>query len=210
MEFNTEKYKVYTWKNWMILHWILNPILVINELVLGQRIPKIYLEDIISDKPKFERVLVPCPHCKKLHDGRTWSTENGTAFRNWFGLYCPNCGKIIPCLINGFSFIILAITFLFWGWFKKSLKTKWLERQPKRYENMNIETVPNPFAKKTRVITGLGWGAFMFVIMTFAYPYFIGEVATLKTIWIGLIIWIIAGLCFGYSMKPTTNKTINK
>ena len=43
MEFNKEKYKIYTWKNWMVLHWILNPGLAINELILGQRVPKISL-----------------------------------------------------------------------------------------------------------------------------------------------------------------------
>ena len=45
MEFDKEKYKVYTWKNWMMLHWILNPGLAINELILGQRVPKVSLED---------------------------------------------------------------------------------------------------------------------------------------------------------------------
>ncbi|MGK0413746.1 MAG: hypothetical protein ACJA1B_001954, partial [Polaribacter sp.] len=111
MEFDKEKFKVYSWKNWMMLHWILNPGLAINELILGQRIPKISLEDKISDKPRMERSFIPCPHCKTLHDGITWSTQNRTAFKNWFGLYCTNCEKIIPCLMNAFSFILLAITF---------------------------------------------------------------------------------------------------
>ena len=61
MEFNKEKYKIYTWKNWMVLHWILNPGLAINELILGQRIPKISLEDKISNKPRIERTFIPCP-----------------------------------------------------------------------------------------------------------------------------------------------------
>ena len=120
MEFNKEKYKIYSWKNWMMLHWILNPGLAINELILGQRIPKISLEDKTIDKPRIERSLVPCPHCDTLHDTRTWSIQNGTAFNNWFGLYCKNCGNIIPCLTNVFSFLILALTFPFWGWFRKS------------------------------------------------------------------------------------------
>ena len=111
LEFNKEKYKIYTGKNWMMLHWILNPGLAVNELILGQRVPKISLEDKTIDKPKIERTLVPCPHCETLHDGRTWSTQNGTAFKNWFGLYCGNCGNTIPCLTNGFSFLILGLTF---------------------------------------------------------------------------------------------------
>ena len=67
MEFDNKKWKVYTWKNWMIIHWIINPGLVINELILGQRIPKIYLEDKESTKPRIDRTFVPCPHCEKLH-----------------------------------------------------------------------------------------------------------------------------------------------
>lgn len=50
MEFNKDKYKVYTWKNWMMLHFILNPGLAINDLIFGQRVPKIRLEDKISNK----------------------------------------------------------------------------------------------------------------------------------------------------------------
>ena len=210
MEFNKEKYKIYTWKNWMIIHWILNPGLAINELILGQRIPKISLEDKTSDKPRVERTFVPCPHCEKLHDGRTWASQNGTAFKNWFGLYCSNCGKIIPCIMNGFSFIILALTFPIWGWFKKSLKENWLKNQPERYENINIEITPNPFDKKSWIKTGLTWGTFMFLIMTFGFPYFDGQEITLKSILIGLIIWTVAGLAFGYTMKIFMNKTMNK
>ena len=206
MKFNKEKYKVYTWKNWMMLHWILNPGLAINELILGQRIPKISLEDKTSIKPRFERTFVPCPHCEKLHDGRTWAKQNGTAFKNWFGLYCPNCGKVIPCLTNGFSFIILVITFPIWGWFKKNLKSKWLENQPKRYENIDIEIKPNPFNKQRWIKMGLTWGAFMFLFMTFLFPFFMGQNITLKSKLFGLIIWTIGGLVFGYIMKLIMNK----
>ena len=50
MEFNKDKYKIYTWRNWMMLQWILNPGLAVNELVLGQRIPEISLEDKTFEK----------------------------------------------------------------------------------------------------------------------------------------------------------------
>ena len=85
---------------------MLNPGLAINELILGQRVPKIMLIDQISDKPFMERTYVPCPHCDTYHDGRTWSQQNNTAFKNWFGLYCPNCGDIIPCIRNWTSALI--------------------------------------------------------------------------------------------------------
>lgn len=63
MDIHKNKCKVYTWKHWMILHYILNPGLAINELILGQRVPKITPEDKSSEKPRVERSYVPCPHC---------------------------------------------------------------------------------------------------------------------------------------------------
>lgn len=210
MEFNKEKYKIYSWKNWMMLHWILNPGLAINELILGQRIPKISLEDKTIDKPRIERSLVPCPHCDTLHDTRTWSIQNGTAFKNWFGLYCKNCGNIIPCLTNVFSFLILALTFPVWGWFRKSLKSKWLEKQPKRYENIEIKHHPSSFDKTGWIKTGLSWGAFMFLTMSIVFPFIGGQEITWKSLLLGLIIWTIGGLAFGYIMKLFINKKINK
>jgi len=210
MVFNKEKYKVYTWKNWMMLHWILNPGLAINELILGQRVPKIGLEIKNSDKPRFERSLIPCPHCETLHDGRTWSAVNGTVFKNWFGLYCKNCGNTIPCLTNGLAFIILVITFPIWGWFRKRLREKWLERQPKRYENIKLQYIPNPFDKSNWIKTGLGWGGTMFILMAVGYPYFDGQEITGKTLLAGLVIWTIGGLAFGYTMKLFSNKAIGK
>lgn len=206
MEFNKDQYKIYTWKNWMMLHWILNPGLAINELIFGQRVPKISLEDKRIEKPRIERSFVPCPHCNTLHDARTWSTENGTGFKNWFGLYCSNCGGIIPCLRNGLSFIILVVTFPIWGLFRKKMKANWLDKQAKRYENINIEHIPNPFDKKSWLKTGLIWGAFMFLLMTFVFPFFDGQEITLKTILVGLVLWTLGGLGFGYFMKTFLNK----
>lgn len=189
----------------MVLHWILNPGLAINELLLGQRIPKIHLEDKTSNKPRVERTIVPCPHCKELHDGRTWSTHNGTAFKNWFGLYCPNCGKVIPCIMNAFSFLILSVTFPIWIWFKKSLKASWLKKQPKRYANVNIELTPNAYDNKNWIKSGLIWGAFMFILMVFVFPYFEAEEISLKRVLSAFVIWTIAGLGFGYTMKLFMN-----
>lgn len=201
MNFNKSKYKVYTWKSWMVLHWILNPAFAINELFFGQRVPKISLEDITSDKQKFERSLVPCPHCHTLHDGRTWSTETGTAFKNWFGLYCTNCGGIIPCITNALSFIILLLTFPIWVWFRKSLKEKWLANQPKRFENIDFEQIYNPYDSKNWIKTGLAYGILMFVFVSIVLPFFKGDEITLRSLTIGVIWWIIGGLIFGFVMK---------
>jgi hypothetical protein len=207
MEFDKEKYKVYTWKNWMMFHWIINPGLAFNELVLGQRIPKVTLEDKISNKPRVERSIVPCPHCETLHDGRIWSAHNKTAFKNWFGYYCPTCGGIIPCLMNAFSWLILAITYPIWGWFRKSLKEAWLQQQPARFENIDVTSIPNPFEKKGWIYTGLSFGAVMFVIMSLLMPFFFDEEITLETLAVGLVAWTLGGLGFGFFMKLFLGKS---
>lgn len=196
-----KKYKVYTWKNWMYFHWIINPGIAINELIFGQRVPKVTLIDKTSNKPKYESSFIPCPHCNTLHDGRTWSTNNGTAFKNWFGLYCHKCNQVIPCLTNIFTYLILATTYPIWGWFHVSLKNKWLENQPKRYNNLDLETQPNPYEGNGWMKQGLNWGLSMFVIMTFLFPLIMGEKITLLKIAIGIPVWTIGGLGFGYSMK---------
>ncbi len=201
MEYDKNKYKVITWKNWMMIHWILNPALAVNELILGQRVPKIQLEDKTSDKPRIERSFVPCPHCGKLHDARTWSTQNGTAFKNWFGLYCFNCGKIIPCVMNAATYIILALTSPVWWWFRKDLKQKWLEKQPKRFENINPEKYYNPFDNKRWVFTGLAFAMIMFVIMSLIFPLIKRESITWVSITVGIISSTIGGLLFGFTMK---------
>ena len=203
MKTDKQKYKIYTWKNWIMLHWIINPGMAINELILGQRVPKISLLDKTLHTPKFERSFIPCPQCETLHDSRIWSPQNKTGFKNWFGLYCTNCGGIIPCLINGFSFIILTFTFPIWGWFKDSFKKRWLQKQPERYENIDIDATPNPYSKSNWVATGLVWGVIMYLFTTFLFPCLNGEAIETKKILVGIPIWIMAGLIFGFTVKKT-------
>ncbi|MGY0393032.1 hypothetical protein ACW5R3_10790 [Bizionia sp. KMM 8389] len=200
MKFN-KKYKVYTWKNIMYLHWIINPGILFNELFLGQRIPKTVLIDTSTNKPKHESTYIPCPHCAIIHDGRTWSTNNKTAFKNWFGLYCPNCSNIIPCLRNIFSFLILVITAPIWFWFRSSLKKNWLIKQPHRFTNLDLTNPSNPYSGNGWIKQGLSWGFFMYLIMTFFSPLIFKEPITFSRVLISIPIWFIGGLGFGYLMK---------
>jgi len=206
MEYDKTKYKVWTWKNPLMLHWIINPGLAINELLLGQRVPKITLIENDSSKSLQERTKIPCPHCGTLHSGLKWSTRNN-AFKNWFGLYCDNCGKTIPCLTNFTSLILLTVTSPIWIWFKDKWKNNWLQKQPDRYKNLDLENVPNPFEGYGWVRQGLSWGLFMYVFMTFLFPLIDGDGVTLRKVIIGIPIWIIAGLAFGYTMKLINGKS---
>lgn len=58
------------WKNFIMLHYIINHSAGVGEL-WGQRMAKISLIDKTSDKPLMKRTYVPCPPCETLHDGRT-------------------------------------------------------------------------------------------------------------------------------------------
>ena len=99
----------------------------------GQRQPKVSLIDKESDKPWLERCYIPCPHCETLNDARLWA--NGHAFGNWFGLICPSCHQIIPCLWNIFSLAILAITFPLWYFPVRFFRRRWLEKEKERLAN---------------------------------------------------------------------------
>jgi hypothetical protein len=45
------KNKIRTWKNTEMMFGIINPIVIIKELILGQRVPKVMLIDRESRKP---------------------------------------------------------------------------------------------------------------------------------------------------------------
>jgi len=206
MIYDKEKYKIWNWKSPVILHWIINPGLVVNELILGQTIPKIMLIEREGKKPFYQRSLIPCPHCGTMHSGLKWSSQNKTAFKNWFGYYCDNCKKIIPIHRNLTSLIILTLTFPIWGWFRKTLKEKWLDKQPDRYKSINLEIVEKKNTTKSWLKSGLLFGLFMFVFMVIFPPLYKGEAITQKSLFIGILLWLIGGLGWGYTMKIWMNK----
>lgn len=200
MEYDKSKYKIWTWSNPLMLHWILNPGLFINELLLGQRVPKIMLIEKNVLKSLQEKTLVPCTHCGTLHPGIKWSTRNN-AYKNWFGLYCDNCGGTIPCLRNCASALLLGLTFPIWIWFSIKWKNKWLQKQPDRYKNLDLANIPNPFEGYGWVSRGLLWGLLMYVFETLMAPLINKEVISFNKLLIGIPIWAIGGLVFGYIMK---------
>ncbi len=104
MDFDKEKYSIWKLPNLLLVHWIINPAVAVNELILGQRLPKITLIDKTSDAPLLERQYIPCSECNTLHDARLWS--KGNAFGHWFGYVCPSCGEKIPCLWNITSLLV--------------------------------------------------------------------------------------------------------
>lgn len=191
------RFNTRTWKHPLPLFWVLFPGAAINELLLGQRVPKVVLVAKGSQKPLSERRFVPCPHCQTLHPSRKWSLPNKTGLGNWFGLYCDRCGGIIPCLMNVFSFLVLAGTFPVWVWFYKPLKRKWLRRQKEKFNHpLNLEDPGYNWP-----VQGMVWGIFMFVFMGVFYPWASGEVMSMQRIGIGFLWWTAGGQIYGYFMK---------
>lgn len=180
----------------LILHWVLNPGLAFNELVLGQRLPKLTLIDQESDEPLVHRQYVPCPHCDALNDGMLWSGSNG--FGHWFGLVCPECQGRIPCLWNLTSLAILGLTFPIWIWIKIFGEDAWLEREKIRATKAVDKKVISQ-AQPNWLRTGLVFGGLMFVIMS-AVEAAQGDL-TIELLALNALIWGVAGLAFGFIMK---------
>lgn len=196
MDFDKNKYKVWKLPHPMLIHWVLNPGLAFNEVILGQRIPKVTLIDKTSDAPLMERQYVPCPHCNTIHNGSLWTKQN--AFKNWFGLLCPKCEKIIPCIWSLSSLILLTITFPIWGWFRRPLESRWHRFKKNQYiKNKDVAPI---IAKNTSWLKmGLLYGTLMFCFMSL--PKIISSDVSLEYIITQILIWIVAGLAFGGVMK---------
>jgi hypothetical protein len=202
MEVDKQKYKIWKLPHPMVLHWILNPGLAFNELILGQRIPKVTLIDQTSDAPLMERQSIPCPHCNALNDSRLWS--KGNTFGHWFGLVCPECHGKIPCLWNVTSLIILALTFPIWIWIKIFGEAKWLEWEKRRLSEVIISGLPEA-ANINWLKMGITYGVIMFCIMTL--PKILQNKITPDNIVFQAALWLFCGLAFGLVMKlASTNK----
>ena len=94
--------------NPILIHWQINPGLAVNELLLGQRIPRqTFVCRHCGDWSKPEFQFYECPGCQRKHSSKIWIGRN--AFGNWHGLVCPDCEAKIPCLMNVFSLLIWVV-----------------------------------------------------------------------------------------------------
>lgn len=214
MEFDRDKYKVLHAKSIEVIHWKVNPLLAINELVMGHRIPEVLLIDKTSDQPMLDRGYVPCPHCETLHDGRTWSKQNNTVYHNWYGYFCPNCQQIIPCVRNWTAKLILMLLWPFKKHNAEQKKEQWLAQQPSRFENLTFEATWVNWVK-----IGFKWGFFMFlafmVLIPALFPPFVEGIEYDMTLSPRFLLYMAAftaplcafgGLLFGYFMKISMEK----
>lgn len=195
MDADPDRYTVWRLPHPMLLHWVLNPGLAVNELLLGQRIPRVTWIDRTSRAPLMERQVVPCPHCSSLHDGRLWSGRR--AFGHWFGYVCPSCQGRIPCLWNLTSLVLLALTAPLWIAFKPALERRWLAWQRERLAKAPVVL---PEAKQVSWLgMGLGFGALMFCFLVLP-PALQGQL-TPREIGLQALVWLVGGLVFGGAMR---------
>lgn len=109
-------FKVWTVRTPVMRHWVLNPGLAFNELVLGQRMPCeiLFCRECLS-------TLVRCPDC-----GLQTERIAGLGLFHWFGLVCPDCGGRIPCVLNVTARVILMLTLPLWWYPAKRLEPLYL------------------------------------------------------------------------------------
>ena len=155
MQYDKNRFKIQALPHPFTLLWVLFPAVMFNELIFGQRLPKVTLIEKESDKPPEERSYVPCPHCETLNDRRLWATK-GNAFGHghWFGLVCPSCHQIIPCLWNIFSLAILAITFPLWYFPVRFFRHRWIEKEKERL----AKALERPLLQATSIMDSLSIG----------------------------------------------------
>lgn len=201
--YDLEKYSEQKLPNFMLLHWILNPGLAVNEIFLGQRIPRVMLIDKTSSAPLMRSYYVPCPHCGSVHSSMLWSGANG--FGHWFGLICPHCRGKIPCLWNLTSLMILLVSFPIWLPIKMVFEKRYLTYELRRLENAKsmVEALPE--------VNGKSWirAGLVFGSMTFLLLFFLLKPITEQNLMLSGVCGLVAGILFptflwlGYGRKKS-------
>jgi len=145
-----------------LIFWVLMPTLALNELILGQRIPKLMLIDLKDPAPLMERQYIPCPQCGALNDARLWG--KGNAFGHWFGYICPKCHGAIPCLWNWTSVLLLILTSPLWIPLKKIVEPSWKKNQIQKLERMT-QRAPITSTKFLFLKMGIVFATLMFILL---------------------------------------------
>ncbi|RKU18843.1 hypothetical protein C6501_02120 [Candidatus Poribacteria bacterium] len=208
MQYDKNRYKIWALPHPLILFWILNPVMIINELILGQRLPKVTLIDKESDAPFAERGYVPCPHCETLNDGRIWAKAN--ALGHWFGFICPNCHQIIPCLWSISSYAVLAVTYPLWYFPVRFFRDRWIEKEKTRLAKVLERPLIQAVDVNWYLIGIFFWGGLMWLVMGVipeAWNVLNGEEWDLMMLFVfELPLWLVTGFGWGLWMHFTMNK----
>lgn len=190
--------------NWALMHWLINPVFCVNEILLGQRMPRVIYFCIKCDLPLVLRQYIKCPTCCTFHRGLIWG--KGNAFGHWFGLFCPTCGSQIPTLYNIISIFIILITAPVWLILWRIIRRRWIA-----YEQLRAKKVSEVAASEQLPVKNwLRWGTFSYGLFMWVawciFQYFV-RINPTSTIpyWLHCIImlpiWLLCGAGFGFIMK---------
>ena len=203
MQYDKNRFKIWALPHPLVLVWVLFPGAILNELIFGQRLPKVMLIDKESDKPLMERTYVPCPHCETLNDQRLWAKWN--AFGHWFGFVCPSCHHVIPCLWNIFSLAVLAITFPLWYFPARFFRRRWLEIEKKRLARVLERPLIEIKFIHWLLIGTFGWGVLTWVLFE-GWQVLDGREWDLMKMIGNLPIWLVSGFVWGLLMHFFMNR----
>lgn len=194
MDYDRDRYDAWTWKHPLLLHWTLNPALAFNELVLGQRIPRLTLIDTQSDARLLQRQYIPCPHCQAMNPASLYSK---TSFGNHAGLVCAECGEEVPTLKNALTWLITFLTWPVWAPIKHRFGTVLLARQRARLLRTasSTATASRPLGLILGGLFGLSMGVISVVTSVLAGGSMSGALQT------GALAGAVAGVFFGVTMK---------
>ncbi|MCG9133052.1 hypothetical protein J5I95_15355 [Candidatus Poribacteria bacterium] len=204
MQYDKNRFKIHALPHPIVLFLVLTPVFIVSELIFGQRYPKVSLVDKKSDKPLMERTYFPCPHCETLNDARLWAKWN--AFGHWFGLVCPSCHQIIPCLWNIFSLAVLTITFPLWYFPARFFRRRWLEKEKKRLAKVLERPLIQIKFIHWLLIGVFGWGVLTWVLFEVVWNVRHGREWDLIRMIGDLPIWLVAGFVWGLLMHFSMNR----
>lgn len=199
---DTARYKRWALPHPLVLLWFLSPTSAFNELVLGQRLPRLLLIDKASDSPLMERCYIPCPGCNEMHDARLWSQAN--AFGHWFGYVCPACMGVIPCLWSVTSLLLLAVTAPVWVPTVYFWKGRWLEFEKRRVLALRERGMPEAAGIPWANLGVVYFGGFMWVVIDLIPQLFLwakGHHADWIKVAITLPVWLVGGWAWGRAMR---------
>lgn len=205
--YDTAKYDVWALPRPILLPWVLNPGAAFNEIILGQRLPRIMLIERHSPRPFAERSFVPCPSCGTIHPGRLWSGRS--AFGHWLGYVCPTCGEFIPSLWNVFSLVLVVALTPLWIGPLLIFRERWRQYELRRVRRA-LESLPVRAKKIAWVRTGvLSCGGMMWLlcgVVPQLWAVARGRAPDWLDAAVQLPIWLLAGYGWGVWMRRWMNK----
>lgn len=200
-------------KSWLAkftyMHYILNPGLAFNELLLGQRMPKTILTCKACTTSLPNRSYVFCDSCGALHGLDVQKQFFG--FGNYFGIYCPGCSKEIKTLRNLTAQIISLVCFPITYFPAKELKRKWLSNRSNQIlllksneagKELQQQKVEDISYTKMGVLFGVSFYLFILLFLGIGVGAGIFKIGIPMVVAVsGFPLCALGGLAFGVLMK---------